>query len=136
MTKDNKTIGLEIVKNLPEDIAQIVWKFVFNTSLCQITLFIKPNWISSRYECLKLLLAKDDDPGILQIQFSDLNCTNDSKWINHQYTCLNCQNYRFPCLNCHYYLYPHIEIGMWKHPLNSTPNAKFRWHNKKSFFND
>ena len=119
--------GYNIVKKLPEDIQQVVWQYVFKNSILKISRAVKISWDYTKSEKLKKLLAKTDDPGILQIGYTDLPITGSE---NNTLTCNNCQYYRFPCLNCHYYVYPNIEPSMWKHPLNPTPTLDFRWGSK------
>ena len=79
---------------------------------------------------MKLLLAKTDDAGILQLNHTDFIKSSNKYNENDIINCNNCKYYRFPCLNCHYYVYPNIEPSMWKHPLNPTPTLDFRWGSK------
>ena len=122
--------GYNILKKLPEDLQIKIWKELYKNSLIKITPLIKKSWNYNKSESLKLLLAKTDDVGILQIGYTDIPYN-----LSEYYTpnCNNCKHYRFPCLNCHYYVYPNIEPSMWKHPLNSTPSLEFRWGKKLTF---
>jgi len=118
--------GLKIVnhKLMPTDIQQKIWQFAYSLMVIPlITPNIRINWNYGRSEKLKLLLAKTDDPGILQIGYTDFQIDNTEYYTT---MCQNCAYYRFPCLNCHYYVYPTIESSMWKHPLNSEPRLPFR----------
>ena len=118
--------GLYIVRriDMPSDIQTKIWQFVYSMYVVtKITPAVRINWNFGKSEHLKLLLAKTDDPGILQIRHTDFIPQNLEYY---QPYCLNCAYYRFPCMNCHYYVFPSIESSMWKHPMNSNPKLPFR----------
>jgi hypothetical protein len=118
--------GLQIVRhtNMPIDIQTKIWQYLYSMYVVdKITPSVRVSWDFGKSEQLKLLLAKTDDFGILQIGHTDFTPQNLELYSPY---CLNCAYYRFPCLNCHYYVFPNIESSMWKHPMNSNPKLPFR----------
>ena len=118
--------GRKIVNNtnMPIDIQHKIWKYVYSFTIQSITPAIRISWNYGKSENLKVLLAKTDDPGILQFGHTDFVIDNTEYYTT---VCLNCSYYRFPCLNCHYYVYPSIEACMWKNNKDTEPKLPFRW---------